>query len=239
VGAGWLQALPTSVTSTANLPVLLLPASKETYKALAATIPHQTQQQQESEQQHHHSHQPDQQRLWEQQQEHHAPLQGQAGGSAREQPRHASLPARHQPAVLLQPGASEGPSFPAGGSGHGHAVSGGSSLGSFGSPDSFDTTHSTYLGSHTSDAASASTGTTSISSAIALTPEAAAASIHVFPEGGMTDGRSGLMRFSRGFMRFAAGLPVVPVALRVRTCLPEVASHTLTSSFGANLFWWR
>uniref|UniRef100_A0A383VUK4 Phospholipid/glycerol acyltransferase domain-containing protein n=1 Tax=Tetradesmus obliquus TaxID=3088 RepID=A0A383VUK4_TETOB len=63
-----------------------------------------------------------------------------------------------------------------------------------------------------------------------------AASVHVFPEGGMTNG-SGMMRFSRGFMLFADQLPVVPVALRLKTAFPEVKCHTLDSPFLANLFW--
>ena len=51
----------------------------------------------------------------------------------------------------------------------------------------------------------------------------------------MTNGR-GMMRFSRGFMTFAKRLPVVPVALRAR--LPwGLHTHTLTSSFAANMFW--
>lgn len=51
----------------------------------------------------------------------------------------------------------------------------------------------------------------------------------------MTNGR-GMMRFSRGFMAFAQRLPVVPVALRAR--LPwGLHTHTLTSSFAANMFW--
>jgi hypothetical protein len=61
-------------------------------------------------------------------------------------------------------------------------------------------------------------------------------SVHVFPEGGMTNG-SGMMRFSRGFMLFADKLPVVPVALRIKTAFPEVKCHTLDSPFLANLFW--
>jgi hypothetical protein len=65
---------------------------------------------------------------------------------------------------------------------------------------------------------------------------AAGASVHVFPEGGMTNG-SGMMRFSRGFMLFADQLPVVPVALRIKTAFPEVKCHTLDSPFLANLFW--
>ena len=45
-----------------------------------------------------------------------------------------------------------------------------------------------------------------------------------------------MMRFSRGFMRFAQDGPVVPVALRAS--LPwGITTHTLTSSFLANLFW--
>jgi hypothetical protein len=61
-------------------------------------------------------------------------------------------------------------------------------------------------------------------------------SVHLFPEGGMTNGRA-MMQFSRGFLRFAAPLPVVPVALRLVTPLPEVTCHTWTSGFLANLFW--
>lgn len=38
-------------------------------------------------------------------------------------------------------------------------------------------------------------------------------------------------------MLFADKLPVVPVALRVKTAFPEINSHTATSSFLANLFW--
>jgi hypothetical protein len=54
-------------------------------------------------------------------------------------------------------------------------------------------------------------------------------------EGGMTNGR-GMMKFSRGFMIFAERLPVVPMALRAE--LPwGLATHTLTSSFAANMFW--
>ncbi|KXZ55764.1 hypothetical protein GPECTOR_2g1314 [Gonium pectorale] len=102
--------------------------------------------------------------------------------------------------------------------------------------------------------------------------------IHLFPEGGMTNG-TGLIRFSRGFTKImqtsqqqpgqqhhsppshgatqeatqeagagfsgdglahglaaAPVLPVVPVALRVRG-MAGVNSHTLTSSFLSNLFW--
>jgi 1-acyl-sn-glycerol-3-phosphate acyltransferase len=63
--------------------------------------------------------------------------------------------------------------------------------------------------------------------------------VHLFPEGGMTHGRGGMMRWSRGFMRFASDLPVVPVALRLTppAFAAGVRSHTLTSSFVANLFW--
>lgn len=54
-------------------------------------------------------------------------------------------------------------------------------------------------------------------------------------EGGMTNGK-GMMTFSRGFMRFAQGMPVVPVALRAD--IPwGLSTHTRTSSFLANLFW--
>jgi hypothetical protein len=60
--------------------------------------------------------------------------------------------------------------------------------------------------------------------------------IHVFPEGGMTNGKA-MMHFSRGFMRFAAPLPVVPVALRLIVPFKDVTSHTWTSGFLNNLFW--
>ena len=44
------------------------------------------------------------------------------------------------------------------------------------------------------------------------------------------------MPFSRGFMLFAQRLPVVPVALQA--ALPwGLHTHTLTSSFAANMFW--
>ncbi|KAL3138592.1 hypothetical protein ABBQ32_006359 [Trebouxia sp. C0010 RCD-2024] len=59
--------------------------------------------------------------------------------------------------------------------------------------------------------------------------------IHLFPEGVMTNG-SGMVQFSRGFMLFAKNLPIVPVALRV-TVPWNIQTHTLTSSFAANLFW--
>ena len=51
----------------------------------------------------------------------------------------------------------------------------------------------------------------------------------------MTNG-SGMVQFSRGFMRFGKTLPIVPVALRV-TVPWNIQTHTLTSSFVANLFW--
>jgi 1-acyl-sn-glycerol-3-phosphate acyltransferase len=57
--------------------------------------------------------------------------------------------------------------------------------------------------------------------------------VHLFPEGGMTSG-AGVMRFSRGFALLRA--PVVPIALRCSHAL-GISSHTLTSSFAANLFW--
>lgn len=51
----------------------------------------------------------------------------------------------------------------------------------------------------------------------------------------MTNGK-GMMKFSRGFMRFGKGLPIVPCALNVHTSF-GIRTHTLTSSFLANLFW--
>uniref|UniRef100_A0A061S0Q5 Phospholipid/glycerol acyltransferase domain-containing protein n=1 Tax=Tetraselmis sp. GSL018 TaxID=582737 RepID=A0A061S0Q5_9CHLO len=61
--------------------------------------------------------------------------------------------------------------------------------------------------------------------------------VHLFPEGGMTNG-DGMMRFTRGFVRFSREIPVVPMALEVETPFGgRLSSHTLTSSFLANLFW--
>ena len=57
----------------------------------------------------------------------------------------------------------------------------------------------------------------------------------ILAEGVMTNG-SGMVQFSRGFMRFGKTLPIVPVALRV-TVPWNIQTHTLTSSFAANLFW--
>ena len=51
----------------------------------------------------------------------------------------------------------------------------------------------------------------------------------------MTNG-TGMVQFSRGFMRFGKNLPIVPVALRVKVPW-NIQTHTLTSSFAANLFW--
>lgn len=51
----------------------------------------------------------------------------------------------------------------------------------------------------------------------------------------MTNGR-GMMKFSRGFMRFGRGLPIVPAAVRSAAVF-GLSTHTLTSSFGANMFW--
>lgn len=57
--------------------------------------------------------------------------------------------------------------------------------------------------------------------------------VHLFPEGGMTNG-AGVMEFNRGCALVRA--PVVPVALRCRHAL-GISSHTLTSSFLENMFW--
>ena len=57
----------------------------------------------------------------------------------------------------------------------------------------------------------------------------------LFAEGVMTNG-TGMVQFSRGFMRFGKHLPIVPVALRV-TVPWNIQTHTLTSNFAANLFW--
>ena len=55
----------------------------------------------------------------------------------------------------------------------------------------------------------------------------------------MTNG-AGMMRFSRGFLRFGRDLPIAPVALRASVPPPwtmDLQTHTLTSSFLSNLFW--
>jgi hypothetical protein len=57
--------------------------------------------------------------------------------------------------------------------------------------------------------------------------------IHLFPEACMSSGAA-VLRFSRGFALLDA--PVVPIACRARHAF-GISTHTLTSSFGANLFW--
>lgn len=62
-------------------------------------------------------------------------------------------------------------------------------------------------------------------------------SVHLFPEGGVTNGRWGMMQFTRGFTRLLnPGDRVVPVALKATTPW-DIRTHTLLSSFPANLFW--
>lgn len=58
--------------------------------------------------------------------------------------------------------------------------------------------------------------------------------VHLFPEGGLTGGTAGLMRFSRAFASLHA--PVAPLAIVSDHAL-GIKTHTLRSSFGANLFW--
>ena len=60
-------------------------------------------------------------------------------------------------------------------------------------------------------------------------------SLLLLVEGVMTNG-SGMVQFSRGFMRFGRKLPIVPVALRISVPW-NIQTHTLTSTFAANLFW--
>ena len=56
-------------------------------------------------------------------------------------------------------------------------------------------------------------------------------------EGGMTNG-AGMMRFSRGFLRFGRDLPIAPVVLRASVPWNlDLQTHTLTSDFLSNLFW--
>lgn len=69
-----------------------------------------------------------------------------------------------------------------------------------------------------------------------MEPSGSSQPVHLFPEGGMSSGSS-MLRFSRGFVRFSRSVPVAPMALRMSTPLPGVSTHTLTSSFLANLFW--
>jgi hypothetical protein len=57
----------------------------------------------------------------------------------------------------------------------------------------------------------------------------------VVAEGGMTHGQ-GMMRFTRAFMAFADGLPLVLAALEAHTPW-GLATHTLRSSYLANMFW--
>ena len=53
----------------------------------------------------------------------------------------------------------------------------------------------------------------------------------------MTNG-AGMLRFSRGFLRFGRDLPIVPVVLRASVPWNmDLQTHTLTSSFLSNLFW--
>ena len=53
----------------------------------------------------------------------------------------------------------------------------------------------------------------------------------------MTSG-AGMMRFSRGFLRFGRDLPIAPVVLRASVPWNmDLQTHTLTSSFLSNLFW--
>ena len=56
----------------------------------------------------------------------------------------------------------------------------------------------------------------------------------VFPEGSLTNGRAGLMRFSRS--SFSLGAPVTPLAMRVSTWLP-LETDTIWSPLGANVLW--
>ena len=56
----------------------------------------------------------------------------------------------------------------------------------------------------------------------------------VFPEGSITNGRYGLMRFAQS--AFALDAPVTPVTLRLRTALP-LATDTVWSPLGANVLW--
>lgn len=57
--------------------------------------------------------------------------------------------------------------------------------------------------------------------------------VHFFPEG-ILSSSTALLRFSRSFATLQA--PVVPVALRSSHAL-GISTHTLTSSFAANLWW--
>ena len=56
----------------------------------------------------------------------------------------------------------------------------------------------------------------------------------VFPEGSLTNGRVGLMRFAQ--TAFNLGVPVTPVAIRLRTPLP-LEADTIWSPLAANVLW--
>ncbi len=62
--------------------------------------------------------------------------------------------------------------------------------------------------------------------------------VHIFPEGGMTNG-SAMLQFSRGFTKLLApGVPVVPMAIKVRRCagppaLPPAARDAGLAQLGA------
>ena len=62
----------------------------------------------------------------------------------------------------------------------------------------------------------------------------AARPLLVFPEGSLTNGRIGLMRFAQ--TAFSLGVPVTPVAIRLRTPLP-LEADTIWSPLAANVLW--
>ena len=55
----------------------------------------------------------------------------------------------------------------------------------------------------------------------------------VFPEGSITNGRAGVMRFAAS--AFSLGAPVLPIAIDLRTPLP-LEQDTIWSPIGENLF---
>jgi hypothetical protein len=201
------SALPQQVYGTSNLPAILQPANKETYLAIAAA------QQQQGQEQSAHLLQ-----LQQQQQQ------------------------QHQ--LRVDPIAASSFNGPA----NSHTRSSSSSSSSH--LTSSSSSHADMPGEHhqqqqqqqsvstpsSSTAAAAAAAAAGSSSWTAAMESIGGSSVHVFPEGGMTNG-CGMMRFSRGFMLFADKLPVVPVALRIKTAFPEVKCHTLDSPFLANLFW--
>ena len=68
----------------------------------------------------------------------------------------------------------------------------------------------------------------------AMRSRKSAAPLLIFPEGSITNGRVGLLRFSQS--AFTLGASVTPIALRLRVLLP-LEADTIWSPLGANVLW--